>query len=443
MQTRLLKKSRQSGSVLFISLIIAILLGTTMASYLYWVRTQNLLVAESQVWNSALVVAEAGVEEGMAQINVNVGNVGSPNLLDYYASIGSVANGWTGSGTGPYSKPNTIPTGGYSVIVSNDFPPTIYSSGTTTNTLLGQTVTRTVKVKTTTNSLFGVGIAAINNISINGNKLTIDAYDSADLVHFPGGFWNSTNAFARGDVAAPFGVPDIGNGNIHGRVFLRPSGSYTLGPQGLIGDMPATWPTQNGLQGPEWVFYDYNKDFLDVIAPYANGLPATGNSSNAYYLTSGSYYLNGDLTLNNHDELYVANVVSLYVTGNVNAKNGSKITIGPGGTLKLYVGAATGSAVSITFNQVNNSGNANNLQIFGLPTMTSFTLAGNDSFMVSLYAPEANFNLSGGGSGALDYQGAVVASTVTMNGIFNLHYDVNLSRIGAPKGYTLASWKEL
>src|SRR6185369_11815067 len=97
----------------------------------------------------------AGVEEGMAQINVNVGNIGSANLLDYYSSIGSVANGWTGSGTGPFSKPNTLPTGGYSVIVSNDFPPTIYSSGTTTNTLLSQTVTRTVKVKTTTNSLFG------------------------------------------------------------------------------------------------------------------------------------------------------------------------------------------------------------------------------------------------------------------------------------------------
>src|SRR5215470_13768608 len=109
MKTRQLKRQNQRGSVLVLTLVLALLLGSTLASYLYWVRTQNLLVAESQAWNAALAIAEAGVEEGMAQINVNVGSVGSPNLLDYSSSIAT--NGW---GAGPvYGKGNS--TLGYTV----------------------------------------------------------------------------------------------------------------------------------------------------------------------------------------------------------------------------------------------------------------------------------------------------------------------------------------
>src|SRR5206468_3714171 len=94
MRTRLLN-SHQAGSVLMLTLFLAIILGTTLASYLYWVRTQNLLVSESQAWNSALAIAEAGIEEGMAQININAGNIGAANILDYSSSITS--NNW---GTG-------------------------------------------------------------------------------------------------------------------------------------------------------------------------------------------------------------------------------------------------------------------------------------------------------------------------------------------------------
>ncbi len=166
MKIRLFKDSSQSGSILFITLILAVMLGTTMASYLYWVRTQNVFVAESQAWNSAIGVAEAGIEEGMAQINVNVGNVGSVNLLNYSGSIASATNGW--SGTGPYSKSNSL---GYSVIVSNDAPPTIYSTATTKVPLLGQAIKRTVMVTTATNSLFGVAIAALQDITMNGNNI--------------------------------------------------------------------------------------------------------------------------------------------------------------------------------------------------------------------------------------------------------------------------------
>src|SRR5262245_21218900 len=133
-----------TGSVLIITLVLAILLGTMLASYLYWVRTQNALVSESQAWNAALAIAEAGIEEGMAQINVNIG---TPNSTDYLSSI--QANNW---GTGPvWTKPGEL---GYTVTVSNDSPPTIYATGTNMVPALGIPISRTVMVKTKTNSLF-------------------------------------------------------------------------------------------------------------------------------------------------------------------------------------------------------------------------------------------------------------------------------------------------
>src|SRR5690349_10466690 len=57
------------GSVLVITICICVILGLLMGSYLSLIKTQHFSVSRARAWNSALVVAEAGVEEGMAQLN--------------------------------------------------------------------------------------------------------------------------------------------------------------------------------------------------------------------------------------------------------------------------------------------------------------------------------------------------------------------------------------
>src|ERR1041385_7871259 len=123
MRMRFKADRRKYGSVLIVTLLLAIILGTTLASYLYWVRTQNVLITQSQSWNSALALAEAGIEEGMAQINVNVG-AGDPTVVANYgpstaANFGSLGSTIAGA-YGP--KPNnTLSNGWYSLII---IPPT-------------------------------------------------------------------------------------------------------------------------------------------------------------------------------------------------------------------------------------------------------------------------------------------------------------------------------
>ena len=85
---RVKARTGEFASVLFITLILAGLLGLTLGSYLYWVRTQNLLVSESQAWNTALTIAEAGVEEGMAQLNVALGHPATATNFTPSAKIG-------------------------------------------------------------------------------------------------------------------------------------------------------------------------------------------------------------------------------------------------------------------------------------------------------------------------------------------------------------------
>src|SRR6266404_3056040 len=85
MKTRFDRGRESAASILIVTLLLASILGITLGSYLYWVRTQNLLVAESQSWNSALALAEAGIEEGLAQINVNFGQ-GDPTAIGNYTA---------------------------------------------------------------------------------------------------------------------------------------------------------------------------------------------------------------------------------------------------------------------------------------------------------------------------------------------------------------------
>src|SRR4029079_4814936 len=124
--------------------------------------------------------------------------------------------------------------------------------------------------------------------------------------------------------------------------------------------------------------------------------------TNTYVLSTGDYYVDSDFVINNNETLYVQGNARLYVTGNMTMKaaNGSFITIAPGASLKLYVGTPSGPAVSTALTMVNNTGTASTFQYVGLPSNTSMTWSGNAIYIGTVYAPQANFTASGGGSTA-------------------------------------------
>jgi hypothetical protein len=131
----------------------------------------------------------------------------------------------------------------------------------------------------------------------------------------------------------------------------------------------------------------------------------------------------------------------LYVTGNFSMSGQSYFKISPGASLKLYVG---GSSASLGGQGVlNEAGNAANFSYHGLPGNTSLSLSGNAAFTGTIYAPNADFSLGGGGNNNYDFVGASVTKTATMNGHFNFHYDENLARVGPAKDFIVTSWNEM
>jgi hypothetical protein len=224
MKITLQSRRAERGSVLMVAIITGGLLGVVLASYLTLVHHQNTTVARSQAWNAALVAAEAGVEEALAQLN--------PGKLS--TNINRSANGWTlNNGSYRPPGPRALLNGSYAVRFTDTVYPTIYSTGIITNEALKATFSRTIEVKTTNVTIFGPAITVLDTLNMNGNNFNTDSYNSTNAPY------NPKFARANGTVASVNGIVYVNNATIRGSVLTGPNGTNVLKNTGLVGDM--TW----------------------------------------------------------------------------------------------------------------------------------------------------------------------------------------------------------
>jgi len=428
MKPRSLKLRAARGSVLMVTLFMVSLIGFFLFSYLYLVRTQRTQVARSQAWNSALAMAEAGLEEALAQLNP-----GAPQ-----PAIDRTANGWgaaSGGFYGPMSRTLTN-VGSYSVVISTNAFPLIYSTGYVSIPSISATISRTLRLTTSTPGLFSVGMAAKYNIDLKGNNINTDSFDSANTNFSSNGQYDSAKASTNGDLASIQGIVNVGNADIHGDVLLGPTASETQLNNGSV---------SGGVTN------DFNVEFPDVVLPSGSALPAplgipplnlpltTNGISYDYAFFTGGYYKISNLNGN----IYVAPgaVVSLLLSGNATAgyirvASAGGIT----GNLALYM---DGPTFTLSGNDTVDSGSALNFSYYGTTNNTTLKFTGNAAFTGTIYAPEADFSLGGGGNNAYDFVGSSYTASTSLNGHFNFHYDENLARGGPKRGFVASSWHEL
>lgn len=209
--------------------------------------------------------------------------------------------------------------------------------------------------------------------------------------------------------------------------------------------------TTSSYPGPEpGLGTNYSKNGKTITGYYYNSLqynytnttysytvfsttPAYTNITYADVLSGGNYYSAnglGNTIVTGPSTLVLPNGYSI-----------STLTIAPGGSLTLYVG---GTTLSLAGNQViNQEGLAQDLIIYAATTVTSVSFSGNAAFTGVIVAPNATATMNGGGNNEVDYSGALMVNSVTMNGHFNFHYDVALSRVPSPGRYVAHSWTEL
>jgi len=184
----------------------------------------------------------------------------------------------------------------------------------------------------------------------------------------------------------------------------------------------------------------YNVNLINTINPY------TTNS-----VSTGTYYDNILWGNNSTTNCYVASSLSgstlvmgsnvvLALPNGLNMSGNDAFQIGPNSGVTVYSGGTTAAINGNSF--VNNPGYAADFVMFCAPTVTSLAFNGNSTFDGVIVAPNADVTLNGGGT-SMNFSGSLMASSITLNGHFNFHYDEALSRLPGFGRFLILTWNEV
>jgi hypothetical protein len=397
---------REEGSVLLTTVFTSGILGMVLVTYLTLARSQQVSSASSQSWQKSLLFAEAGVEEALAKIN-GAGISAGPTPK-----------------ASPFTLHRDLEGGSYDVqvLAGAGASATIYATGYVTIPILSNIVSRAIVVTTTNSSMFTMSVAAVTNVSMSGRGVSrfSDSFDSTD----PKGTIRN-----NGEVACL-------------------TGQVNLGPAAIDGDLllgPLATNLSSSVRGQ--VYHDLNIDLPDVVPPLPYWLPAAFENKTI----DGTYYRyvfdnSGQYTVNSSGSIYVRPGAS--VTLQVQSANFLAPDVTVAGT-----GQRAGQLViyalrpGFTFGDVTvESGKASKLVYLGTTGNTSLTLSNNNSFVGTIYAPEASFtNDVGKAQGRkAEFTGSLMTKSVRINGSARFHFDEDLLRDSpVGRGFVVSSWKEL
>lgn len=414
------------GSVLVISLVVCVILLISLTSYLTLVSDENRAVGRTQAWNSAMPMAEAGVEEALTQ-------------LQYAGStINLATNGWTLGSDGMYHKSRTMNSSGYySVAIQPAAFPVIWSTGCVVASISPGYIKRLVKVQVTPSSLFGQGITSKGTIALSGGAY-LDSYSVTNGVYdmVPG-----DQAVALTDTNIAGAVSLSGSPYISGYVETGPgptsgSGStLSTGGNGIVGDTNYIASGGSGSPNAQAGHYNNNANFQfnNVSAPtfstYYTSFTSLGSSNIAGVWGQTNCYVVSSTPI----PLYIYGNVTIYCTGSVSITGQGFIDIMTNSTLTLYIAgnmSVNGGGI------INGQGRANALTIYGLPTCTSIKYGGGANFVGVVDAPEADFSFNGNEAAI----GAFVVNSCTVRGTGGVHWD---SSLGANGGFLVNNWNEM
>jgi len=422
----------KEGSALMTAIIamfvVSLLVGgyMTLASSEYRLSTRSLLIGAS------FSLAEGGID--LAIDALNDGDTSGWNVS------GST---WTREVTG--IEITAGGTGAIRVVITDatSNTPTIHSEGIVSGHPSGD-VTKQLQVSLTSGFFpYKNGFDSKNGFVLKGKNVTMDSYNSAN------GAYSGSNRGSEirvSTVSIETDAIDIGNANIFGYVAVGAtlasgqtgSDVIDVGKNGTISSYGEAQIVQE-----DRILTDYYASFPNRPAPSVSSgweFPNSGTIT-----TSGTYYVDGDWSLGgNSGALAIApnTDVILVVTGELNLTGKATLTLNTDATLKLFVEGD----VSIGGNGILNSSNPKNLEVIGTNTNEgeqTIKISGNGKLSATVYAPNANVELKGGGSSGHVY-GAVVAYDASLVGGTHFSFDEALADVNlGSTDYEVFQWLEM
>lgn len=502
-------KKNDQGSAMIMTIVLVAIAVATVASYLSLVRTEYTNAARSQTWNGAMILAEAGVEDAMAMLNKYAG---TSSALTNWSQTAVSQDNWTSSSVTVNGNTYTVfhmsrtndGFGYYDVYVTNiynvvnySFTPSILSIGTAywklTDSSAGKPATRKVFVATTADSSASGGLTSQYVLNFNGQRSTVDSYNSSDpaasLWH-TNWFYNGSNfgtyysakRTANVVVGTDGQLLQADGVNIYGYVNTGPGGSVSIKNGGTVGDLNWIGPDPNspnhtGIQSGHQRD-DMNIQFPPVALPTAStwlNVPSPTNrtiiiggitytNSNPGSVSGSSFTIGGNnysLIITNRtgnpgtptNKIYYAyssqlqnsifidasNVV-LSLPNGIGMNTHDNLTLNTNASISIY----SGSDISTGNGEINNLYQyAGALMIYGLPGCQNISFGGNAALTINIYAPVASVQFNGGGSDTVDVSGAMTVGNITVNGHYNFHFDEVLKTLTPPTRYLPAYWQEV
>jgi hypothetical protein len=419
------------GAFLIVIVTTGILSIICLGSYLSLASQEHRAVMRSLAWNTAMPLAEAGVEEALSHITKNTNNF--------------AADGWSLQGTNVYAKQRTLSTGYYTVSLSGSAGSlvTIRSTG---YALFQDTnyVARTVQVTAQSGLSLPrmIGMVAKDGITFGGD-FGVDGYNSTNALYSTNGRYDPAKYSDQVIVATPAGFVMKGHSHICGYVQTAPGFTVSVGGAATVGD-PAWVNNNKGIETSPTNHFSANftGSIPDVEAPFTSAAaPTSGTVSNTSYnyVLNGGNYLATNLTAGGGSTTMIVTAPSvLVVTGAVSLAN---VVFAPGATLDLYVAAPSISfCPSIQGMTASQTVTPIQFRVWGLPSCTSMDMTGGKTFTGTIYAPEADLRAAGNAS----FYGAFTAGTFTCHGGFDFHYDAaTASYTHSSTSFTVISWTEL
>jgi hypothetical protein len=286
--------------------------------------------------------------------------------------------------------------------------------------------------------MYRAAITTISNFNFDGhNGSSVDSFDSSDPLYSTNGQYSvllrKANATVLSEGSILLSHPTA-NANIYGRVMTGPGtqqSAVQIGSQGAVGD--AAWnanPANRGKIQPGAWAGNFYLNFPDLRQPTFPGSALPSPVGGVITLPAGIFTFPTNFSAMG---INVTGPAVLWVKGSFAP---TSLTIAPtnNASLVVFVGTTNvgaGDAIDLAAaGEVNAPGLAQNLQVFGLPSLTSINLLGMAAFNGTIYAPSADVTAGGGGPNAIDISGSFTVRSLSLSGHWNFHYDEHLLVVG-------------
>ena len=286
-------------------------------------------------------------------------------------------------------------------------------------------IVATLTVSAQTN--FCKAITSKTSVTLHG-CMVVDSFNSLDPSHSTNGKYDAAKRLDGADIACVSDtlsvITDTGNTRVYGHFGTGPSGKVTLSGTASVGSIAWVNGGSRGIQ-PGCYANDLQLEIPDAVLPnitfstLSQSSSRVGGTNYNYVLGTGNYKSSTALSLKGQN-MCINGKVTIYLPSGLQISGQGYIYVAPGASLTIYLGGQSQMAGGGT---INGSGFATNCSLIGLPTCTSIQYTGGSGFVGIIYAPNADVNVSGGGSQTLNFVGSLVAKTASVTGNYQFHYD--------------------